>query len=94
MKGRSYQTKQDSLGCLQPHGNGDDQRMKGKHCCKRVPGRERVKISAGGRHRTAPKVSDTLQVTEELNSVVINLSMVILGSAFAKEGQKDVVREQ
>lgn len=93
VKPKLYQTKQDSLGCLRLHGNGADQRVKGKHCCKWVPGRERAKVSAGGRHRTAPKVSDTLQIAEELNSVVIKLSMVLLGSPFAKEGQKDAVRE-
>lgn len=59
--------------------------MKGKHCCERVPGRERAMVSAGGRHRRAPKVSDTLQIPKVLNSVVIKLSMVILGSVFAKD---------
>lgn len=40
------------------------------------------------------KAWESPTITEVLNSVVIQLSMVMPGSAFAKERQKDPVREQ
>lgn len=49
--------------------------VKGKHCCKEVPGRERAQVPAG-------------------RGELMKLSMVTLGSTFAKERQEEAVREQ
>lgn len=55
---------------------------------------DRAKVLADGRPRRAPEGSDTLQITEALNSTVIKLSLAMPGSALGKERQKDTVREQ